>query len=161
MPGNDALADAVGVDFEQRWQRFDEAVGLLRALQRGAAPSTGGRFYPVPEARLSPLPADAAAIPLWIGSWGSTAGLRRVARVGDGWLPSAYNINPAGFAAGLDVLRSELRAQGRAPDPFPHAVVTMWTWITENAREADRVLEDRLAPDSAGRDRAARMPGRR
>lgn len=31
------------------------------------------------------------------GSWGSTAGLRRAARLGDGWLASAYNITPDQF----------------------------------------------------------------
>jgi alkanesulfonate monooxygenase SsuD/methylene tetrahydromethanopterin reductase-like flavin-dependent oxidoreductase (luciferase family) len=138
--------DAVGVAFEQRWQRFDEAVSLLRALLRGEIPSTSGRFYPVPQARMSPVPPQAEAIPLWIGSWGSPAGLRRVARLGDGWLASAYNTSPDGFADGIGVLRTELAAQGRRVDQFPHALVTMWTWITEDRGEADRVLEERLAP---------------
>jgi len=39
----------------------------------------------------------AGPVPLWIGSWGSAAGLRRVARLGDGWLASAYNTTPAGW----------------------------------------------------------------
>ena len=29
---------------------------------------------------------------------------------------------------------------------FPHALVTMWAWITEDRAEADRVFTDRLAP---------------
>lgn len=138
--------DSVGVPFEQRWQRFDEAVGLLRALLRGEIPSTVGRYYPVPQARMSPVPAELEAIPLWIGSWGSAAGLRRVARLGDGWLASAYNTSPAGFAAAMDLLGGELEAQGRQPKAFPHALVTMWTWITEDRHEAERILEERLAP---------------
>lgn len=138
--------DAVGVPFEERWQRFDEAVVLLRALLRGEPPMSVVRHYPVPDAAMSPSTAGFDAIPLWIGSWGSAAGLRRVARLGDGWLVSAYNASPAGFAAGIDVLRGELAARGRHHDSFPHALVTMWTWITEDRREADRIIEDRLAP---------------
>jgi alkanesulfonate monooxygenase SsuD/methylene tetrahydromethanopterin reductase-like flavin-dependent oxidoreductase (luciferase family) len=138
--------DAVGVAFEQRWHRFDEAIGLLRALLRGETPSTPGRFYPVPEGLMSPVPPEAEAIPLWIGSWGSAAGVRRVARLADGWLASAYNTTPGGFAAASEMLRSELLAEGRRPDSFPHALVTMWTWVTEDRRQADRVIEDRLAP---------------
>ena len=34
---------------------------------------------------------------------------------------------------------------------FPNALVTMWTWITEDAPEADRVLSDVVAP-MLGRD---------
>ncbi len=108
--------------------------------------TTGGRYYPVPSGQMSPLPAQAGAIPLWIGSWGSPAGLRRVARLGDGWLASAYNTTPAGFADGLNSLRRELRAGGREPDSFPHALVTMWTWVTEDPREAAEIIERRLAP---------------
>ena len=80
--------------------------------------------------------APSRDIPLWIGSWGSPAGLRRVARAGDGWLASAYNTTPERF--------SEARA---ALEPgFPNALATMWTWVAEDRAEADRVLADVLAP---------------
>jgi alkanesulfonate monooxygenase SsuD/methylene tetrahydromethanopterin reductase-like flavin-dependent oxidoreductase (luciferase family) len=137
--------EAVGVPFAERWQRFDEAVELLRALLRGETPPVA-RHYPVVAERMSPLPTDADAIPLWIGSWGSAAGLRRVARLGDGWLASAYNTTPGGFADAVETLRSELLAQDKRPDSFPHALVTMWTWVTEDRRQAERIIEDRLAP---------------
>ena len=65
--------------------------------------------------------------------------MRRVARLGDGWLASAYNITPAGFAAASALLRAELAA-GRPADGFPHALVTMWAWVTEDRAEADRAL---------------------
>jgi len=108
--------DALGAGFESRWQRFDEAVTLLRALLGGAEPPAGGRHFAVPEARLLPVPRPGGAVPLWVGSWGSAAGMRRVARLGDGWLASAYNITPAGFAAASALLREELAAVGRPAD---------------------------------------------
>ena len=138
--------EALGAAFESRWQRFDEAVTLLRALLGGVQPPAGGKHFTVPEARLLPVPRPGGAVPLWVGSWGSTAGMRRVARLGDGWLASAYNITPAGFAAASALLREELAAAGRPAGGFPHALVTMWTWITEDRAEADRVLTGRLAP---------------
>jgi alkanesulfonate monooxygenase SsuD/methylene tetrahydromethanopterin reductase-like flavin-dependent oxidoreductase (luciferase family) len=136
--------EAVGVPFEERWRRFDEATAVLRALLRGDPPSERRGHYPMPEARLAPAPCR--SVPLWIGSWGSSAGLRRVARLGDGWFASAYNTTPEGFKAAKEALSDELRAQGRDPDPFPNALVTMWTWITADSRDADRVLRDVLAP---------------
>src|SRR5688572_17594878 len=82
--------DAVGVPFAERWQRFDDAAAILRALLQGDPP---------PDTPLAPAPRRRDGIPLWIGSWGSEAGLRRVARLGDGWLASAYNTSPGAFAA--------------------------------------------------------------
>jgi alkanesulfonate monooxygenase SsuD/methylene tetrahydromethanopterin reductase-like flavin-dependent oxidoreductase (luciferase family) len=115
--------DAVGMSFEERWKRFDETVRALRRLV--------GRGSP-----LAPRPRQVGGIPLWIGSWGSDAGLRRVARLADGWLASAYNTTPERFAA----------ARKQLPGGMPNALSTMWTWVTESRPEADRVLTEVLAP---------------
>ena len=125
--------DAVGVPYEERWKRFDEATAILRALLRDDSP-------------LAPAPRRSGGVPLWIGSWGSKAGLRRVARLGDGWFASAYNTSPEGFGAAKESLAEELRARSKDPDGFPNALVTMWTWITADARDSDRVLREVLAP---------------
>src|SRR4051812_14990834 len=138
--------DAMGMPYEERWKRFDEATAILRALLRGDPPPGSCRYYAVPDSGLSPAPRRAGGVPVWIGSWGSKAGLRRVARLGDGWLASAYNTTPELFGTGKEALSQELRAQGRDPGGFPNALVTMWTWITEDAADADRVLRDVLAP---------------
>jgi alkanesulfonate monooxygenase SsuD/methylene tetrahydromethanopterin reductase-like flavin-dependent oxidoreductase (luciferase family) len=138
--------DAVGVPFEERWERFDEAAAILRTLLRDDSPPETRRHYPLPDSQLAPAPRRTGGIPLWIGSWGSKAGLRRVARLGDGWLASAYNTTPEGFKAAKESLSEQLQAQGRDPDRFPNALVTMWTWITADARDADRVLREVLAP---------------
>jgi len=148
-PGSSARDyEALGVPFEERWPRFDEAVAILRALLRDAPPPEDRRHYSVPSAPL--LPA-ARRIPLWIGSWGSAAGLRRVARLADGWFASAYNTTPGAFRVAKESLSEHLHARGREPAGFPNALVTMWTWITEDAGEADRKLQDVLAP-MLGRD---------
>jgi len=123
--------EAVGVPYEERWQRFEESAARLRELLGDGSP-------------LSPAPRR--QIPVWIASWGSKAGLRRVARLGDGWFASAYNTSPEDFEVARESLSEELGARGRDPDRFPNALVTMWTWITEDARDADRALRDVLAP---------------
>ena len=125
--------DAIGVPYEERWERFDEATASLRSLLLPGSP-------------LAPAPRRPGGIPIWIGSWGSKAGLRRVARLGDGWLASAYNTTPDDFKAAKESLAEQLHAQGRDPDRFPNALATMWTWVTEDARDAERVLQEVLAP---------------
>src|SRR6266508_2982972 len=89
---------SVGIDFEERWRRLDEAVMALRALWGRDAEPFIGRFYSTEDVRLQPTPAQPGGPRIWIGSWGSDAGLRRVARLGDGWLASAYNTTPELFA---------------------------------------------------------------
>jgi alkanesulfonate monooxygenase SsuD/methylene tetrahydromethanopterin reductase-like flavin-dependent oxidoreductase (luciferase family) len=104
--------DAVGLPFEDRWKRFDQALAAVRALLDELAPR----------------------VPLWVASWGSPAGLARVARAGDGWLASAYNITPERFAAAREALG------------LPSALATMWTWITDDRAAAERMLTDVLGP---------------
>jgi alkanesulfonate monooxygenase SsuD/methylene tetrahydromethanopterin reductase-like flavin-dependent oxidoreductase (luciferase family) len=139
--------EAAGLPFEQRWQRFDTAVRLIKGmLQPG--PADGA-----PAGGLLPPPWQSRGIPLWIGSWGSRAGLRRVAGLGDGWLASAYNTTPEGFAANMKALGGELQRQQRPPGDFPNALVTMWTWITGSRSDAARVASGIVAP-LVGRDPA-------
>src|SRR2546430_10867847 len=146
-PGSsEADYTAMGAPFGERWPRFDEAVRLLKGLLQPGASAAGGTYYSAPPTGLSPPPRQPGGVPLWIGSWGSAAGLRRVARLGDGWLASAYNTTPDGFRAAKQSLSEQLDARGKAPDRFPNALATMWTWITEDAHDADRVLREVLAP---------------
>ena len=119
---------------------------MLRALwQRDDAPFVG-RFYSTEGLTLEPLPAQPGGPPIWVGSWGSDAGLRRVARLADGWLASAYNTTPELFGEAWDVLRSKLADHGKDPATFPNALSTMWCYITDDRHEADRVLRERVIP---------------
>jgi alkanesulfonate monooxygenase SsuD/methylene tetrahydromethanopterin reductase-like flavin-dependent oxidoreductase (luciferase family) len=135
---------AVGVPFAERWPRFDESVLALRALwQTNGAPYTG-RFYSTEGVALRPAPESPP--PIWVASWGSEAGLRRVARLGDGWLASAYNTTPEVFAQARADLDGHLVAAGKEPDAFPNALATMWCYITDEHDEAERVLHERVIP---------------
>ena len=137
----------LGIPFEERWKRFDEALGVLRALLRGERMPERPRYYPVsPDVELAPRPFRRDGIPLWIGSWGSSAGLARVARAGDGWLASAYNTTPERFSDARAALARALEERGRKPDGFPNALATMWTWIAKDRAEGERVLAGVLAP---------------
>ncbi len=137
---------AVGISFEERWKRFDEAIQALRALFRGEEAPFNGEFYSTQGILLEPYPAQHSGPPLWIGSWGSEAGLRRTARLGDGWLASAYNTTPDMFAAAHSRLREHLLGAGKDPDRFPNAIATMWCYITEDKSEAKRIVRDVLSP---------------
>jgi alkanesulfonate monooxygenase SsuD/methylene tetrahydromethanopterin reductase-like flavin-dependent oxidoreductase (luciferase family) len=144
--------DAVGLAFDERWKRFDEALAILRALLNREPLPEDGRHYRVPsDIELVPAPRRPGGIPLWVGSWGSSAGLARVARAGDGWLASAYNTTPERFSAARALLARALERRNRDADGFPNALATMWTWISNDRAEGERVLADVLGP-LVGRD---------
>jgi alkanesulfonate monooxygenase SsuD/methylene tetrahydromethanopterin reductase-like flavin-dependent oxidoreductase (luciferase family) len=138
--------EAVGVDFGERWKRFDEVIGALRSLwQPGGEPFVGS-YYSTEGIELAPVPAQSGGPPIWVGSWGSAAGLRRVARLADGWLASAYNITPTEFADAWTALRGLLSDHGRDAARFPNALATMWFHITDDAAEAEAVFQERIVP---------------
>lgn len=137
-PGSSAADyDAAGVPFGERWSRFDEAVRVLRSSLTEERVPAPDRFYDTPA--LEPRPAR--PIPIWIGSWGSAAGLRRVARLGDGWLASAYNTTPDQISAGRDILHRVLEPARRDTRAFPVALATMWTYLTDSEAESRTRLE--------------------
>lgn len=125
-----------GLRFEDRWGRFDAATRELKGLLQGESSLSRTELGGGPD----------SDIPVWVASWGSVAGLRRVARLGDGWMASAYNTDPARLSAGLRAIAEERARLGLFPVPVPATLVTMWTWVTESAAEADRVLSQIIAP---------------
>jgi alkanesulfonate monooxygenase SsuD/methylene tetrahydromethanopterin reductase-like flavin-dependent oxidoreductase (luciferase family) len=135
---------AAGISFDERWPRFGEAIPMLRALLAGNQ-GFEGAFYSSQGIDLEPRPAQLPTPPIWVATWGSPAGLRRVARTGDGWLASAYNTTPDRFGESLTRLAQALVREGRA-EPVPNAVATAWLYVTEDTRTAERMLADVLAP---------------
>ncbi len=130
-PGSSARDYALsGLDFERRWPLFEAAVSDVRTYLRGGAPPGGEPLLP---------PPANPALPVWIGSWGSPAGLNRVARLADGWLASAYNTTPPQFDTARAKLDARAAALGRGP--LPNALGTMWMYVTEDQAEQTRHLE--------------------
>jgi probable F420-dependent oxidoreductase len=138
--------EIVGVDYQERWKRFDEAIQALRSLWTGDGAIFTGRFYSTPGIEIKPRPLQKPHPPIWIGSWGSDAGLRRVARLGDGWLASAYNTTPDQFAAGLAKLNDQLEKAGKDSEKFPNALVSNFMYVAEDKASAERVLSETLLP---------------
>ena len=146
-PGSSARDyDVVGLDFTERWKRLDEVICTLRSLWDPSAEPFTGAYYSTEGIDLVPQPTQPGGPPIWVGSWGSPAGLRRVARLADGWLASAYNISPPEFADASSALQVMLSDRGRDADPFPNALATMWFHITDDDAAAESVFRERILP---------------
>jgi alkanesulfonate monooxygenase SsuD/methylene tetrahydromethanopterin reductase-like flavin-dependent oxidoreductase (luciferase family) len=133
-----------GVRFDERWPRFEESIRALRTHLTAGEPGFEGRFYPASTA-LRPAPSRPGGPPIWIASWGSDAGLRRVARLGDGWLASAYNTTPALVVTARGKLASWLAEYGRDSRGFSCSLATTWTFVTNDRRARDARLAELAA----------------
>lgn len=142
----------VGMDHTDMWPRFEEGVRALRAYLTPGAPPFQGRFYSTTGVHLTPPPVQQPNLPLWIGSWGSPVGLRRVARLADGWLSSAGpgHQSPEQFAVDVQHLNAYLMQEGKDPATFPNAVSTMALFISEDPDELARLGGPGYAPRPAG-----------
>jgi probable F420-dependent oxidoreductase len=91
---------------------FDESLALLRLLLRQEGVSFQGEFFTVEDANVGPLPAK--PLDIWLGGSGPGA-LRRVGRLGDGWLASL--LAPEEAAAGRLAIQEAADAAGREVEP--------------------------------------------
>jgi len=83
--------DAVGLDFDSRGARVDEALQVCRALWTEPTVEHHGKFFDFGAVAFEPKPVRPGGPPLHIGGDGKAA-LRRVARLGDGWLPMNHTV---------------------------------------------------------------------
>jgi probable F420-dependent oxidoreductase len=96
---------------------FDESLELIRLLLRQETVTFQGEFFSVEDARIGPLPAK--PLDIWLG--GSAPGaLRRVGRLGDGWLASF--LTPAEAAAGRRAIEAAAAAAGREVEPDHYGI---------------------------------------
>ena len=106
---NEVEYAAAGYDFHTRGKRQEEQVEVLKLLWTQELVTFKGRRHDIPDAGLNPLPVQ-RPIPVWFGGH-ADAVLRRVARLGDGWLPGFRTAEAA--AAHLDTLDRYLAENDR------------------------------------------------
>ena len=96
-------------DFHNRGIRFEEQVQVLRKLWTEELVTFEGRWHTILDAGLNPLPVQ-RPVPVWIGGHADPV-LRRIAKIGDGWLPNYRSAEDA--AEALALLQSYAQETGR------------------------------------------------
>ncbi len=110
---------ALGVPFEERAARTDEALRIMKAVWTRPRITYKGRFWQIEEAGgVFPQPVQRPHIPIWIGGH-TDAALRRVVALADGWHPLGLRppvaLHPPEMGAAVRRLRDMASAAGRDP----------------------------------------------
>ena len=101
--------DLVGESFADRGPRGEEMLLVMRKLWSGEMVEHHGRFYDFPRLQMSPgVPAE---VPVYVGGR-TRAALRRVARIGDGWIPDLLTLDE--LSRGVAEIRALRRELGRS-----------------------------------------------
>ncbi|OBK63099.1 hypothetical protein A5653_25855 [Mycobacterium colombiense] len=128
-----------GVDPSTRGRRLDSHLDVIDTLMSGAQARVDNGFLSIPDAVIRPVPSP--RIPLLIGGR-SRAALRRVGRVGNGWI--AIWVTPDRARSALAVVAEEADAVARSiPD---RNALMVWCGLGRSAEHArsmvSPVMED-------------------
>lgn len=131
--------EIMGGDFDHRWTQARESIEVMRALWTQDAAEYHGRYYDFPPVQCNPKPAQEGGPPVILGGNARNV-FRRVARWGDGWMPTAAS--PEQIAAGRAAIDELAEASGRDPSSIS---------VTVFGQPADRNLISQF--ESAGANR--------
>ena len=102
--------DSLNENFDDRGQRQEEQVELLRRLWQEPVLNYDGKWHQIDRAGLKPLPGR--QIPIWFGGFSDVA-FRRAAKIGDGFI---FGSSQEQNLQALDRLKIFLDTEGRADE---------------------------------------------
>ncbi len=116
--------EAAGVPFTHRGARLDETLDALEAIWTTDPAAYRGRFVTVPEHRSELETVQRPRPPIHLAAF-SPAGLARIGRRGDGWLPVVPVPGPPGWGKQLLSLRAVIDEAAVAAGRDPQAIDTI------------------------------------
>ena len=78
--------ESCGIRFNERVKRMEEVIEIIRMLWEQDEVSYAGKYYKLNNVRMPVKPFKKRRLPIWIACSVSDNGLRRVARLADGWI---------------------------------------------------------------------------
>ena len=132
---------ACGYSFEDRGERCNEYLEVIRRLWTDEIASFEGKHFSMSDCRMDPKPVQSPHVPMIIGGH-SKAGLRRAARYGQGWY--GFNLDPALTASMLIDLDEALSAEGRSRDNFEVVITPPYNISVDTVEQYETLGVDRL-----------------
>jgi alkanesulfonate monooxygenase SsuD/methylene tetrahydromethanopterin reductase-like flavin-dependent oxidoreductase (luciferase family) len=101
----------LGHDHAERIKMSEELVQVIRQLWRENDVSFAGKFSNFEHVTVEPKPVQPGGVPIWLASNNIEPGLKRVARMADGWLNNITD--PATYSECLQKIRGYAAQAGR------------------------------------------------
>ncbi len=139
---------AFGVAREERAARFDEMLPLVRRIWSEQSVDHDGQFFKYEGLRVEPKPTK--SLDVWLGGKAPSE-LRRVGRLGDGWLASFAM--PSDAAAAIPQIQQAAADAGRSIDPDHYGAMVFYAHTTP-----PQAALDLIASRNKGADPAALLP---
>ena len=124
--------EAAGVDPRERGARTDEALQIMKGLWSDEPFTHHGRFYDFENMYMEPKPVQRPGPPIWVGGH-SEGALRRVGRIGDGFMPTS--LTPAVYQRAVMKIERHCEEFGRDPANVTRALHLCFR-VGENEEEA-------------------------
>ena len=136
--------EMMGGDFDHRWSQTKESLLVLKELWMKDEAEFHGKYYDFPPVKMFPKPAQVPHPPILIGGMAKNV-LRRIADVGDGWLPN--RVSPQDVESSRKQLDSLATERGRNPSSI---TISVYGQLPDRQSAADFV--------NAGADRVIVRP---
>ena len=124
----------LGHDPAKRIKMSEELVQVIRKLWRENDVSFAGNFSSFEHVTVEPKPMQPGGVPIWLASNNIEPGLKRVARMADGWLNNITD--PKTYQECLGKIRAYAAEAGRDPQAIEPAI-----YFTLAAGDEDAVRE--------------------
>lgn len=111
--------EAMGSPYAERGAISDETIAIMKELWTKEDPSFHGKYHRFSGMKFTPKPVQKPHIPIIIGGT-SKAAIRRAARTGTAWHPTA--LSPEVLAQGMEYLQEQAAAAGRDPSEIEVSV---------------------------------------
>ena len=126
--------ESVGIPVNERADRMEEGIRILRALWSEEDVTCEGDYYPLKNVTLEPQPLQ-DPLPIWISSNWVRRGLRRVAEMGDAWITNVPSVEL--FERCWDRVQENAAGVGRDARAMTRAL-----YISVNLNEEDEALAE-------------------
>jgi probable F420-dependent oxidoreductase len=120
---------ALGVDFAERNELFDEAIEVLQNIWSNDDVRYQGRHFSAQGQTANPKPVQKPHPPIWIGG-NSRLARRRVAKYGQGWMP---------FRAPAALSRTTKTPVLETPEHLARYLDELWTLLDEAGRDRGEI----------------------
>ena len=105
--------EASGLDYENRYQILEDQIRACRQLWTQESVSLAFETVKLDNIYCHPHPQQ-ARLPIWFGLKPLARNARRIAELGDGWIPIVQD--PAEIARGIETLHKAFEDAGRKPE---------------------------------------------